>query len=1122
LKIDYLTITNKFMKKKSTAKTCMLLERHKKLILLIMKRSLILSILFFSITAFSFSQKITLELGKVKLSQALKSIKKETNIDFFYSDTELDVDQVVMVSYKDTDIIKIVLDLVGSQFTVEKTADNIILITPAPIKTVQQSVNVKGKITNEQGDILPGVTVYVKETRVGTVADLDGNYSINADAKSTLVFSSLGFVTQEIKIDGQRVINVKMKEDVSELGEIIITGIVQRKKESFTGAVKSITREELKAVGNLNVIQSLKTLDPSFLVIENNEIGSNPNELPTIEVRGQTSISTTGVADEFGGNPNQPLFILDGFETTLRAIVDLDMNRVASITILKDAASTALYGAKSANGVVVVETIKPQSGKLRVNYTGDFRVEMPDFSDYNLMNSEEKLEFELLSGRWTSLLDRVDEQFQLDVQYNERLAEVRRGVDTYWLDQPTQIGTTVGHSLYIDGGSENFTFGVGLNYRNQEGVMIGSGRETWGGQINLNYRKGKLNLSNVLYINGYDSSNSPYGSFLNFAQTNPYYKLTDENGEITPYLDRDSESALNIVNPLYNSTLNSKSGTSNFSIQNNLRAIYKISNEFRIQANLQLRKGVTTTETFVDPEHSSFLFRDILERGAYSNIRLDESGYRFNTMASYSKTLNDNHNINISLRAEAEETRKERLGFTAVGYPSGTNGNPAYAFGFVEGSKPSTAMSIYRRVNVLASANYAYKRKYLLDATYRLDGSTTFGKNEKFSPFWAVGLGWNINKEFNMDPDQVQMLKIRGNVGSTGNQGFGSLASTSIYGFNSDINIFGQGINLITLSNPDLKWQTTLNSSVGIDVVLFKNRFSTTFNYFNKNTDPLVVAVDLPSSTGVFAYPINTGNLVSKGAEVILKYSPIFNLENRVIWTLGYTASITTNTFDGFQNTLKSLNDSQLSDRTLQRYRDGYSPDDLWAVPSLGIDPATGKEVFLTKDGQQTFEYDIDNETVMGNSRPDVEGVISSNLRIKNFTMGMNFRYRMGGDKFNYALYNKVENISRSGLALNQDLRALTDRWRNIGDISRFKSISLTDETLISSRFIQKENVLIGESINLGYDFSSSDWVHDMGLSTLRLKAYMNDIFRLSTIKIERGLDYPFARTVSFSLNASF
>ncbi len=1110
------------MKKKSTAKACTLLERQKKLILLIMKRSLILGILFFSITASSFSQKITLELGKVKLSQALKSIKKETNIDFFYSDNQLDVSRVVTVNYKDADILKIVSDLVGTNFDVEKTADNIILITPASTKKVQKIINVKGKVTDEQGAVLPGVTVFIKETRRGTTTDLDGNYSIDVDENSTLVFSSIGMVALEVQVAGQSVINVKLKEDVSELGEVVITGIVNRKKESFTGAVTTVSTEELKTVGNLNVVQSLKTLDPSFVIIENTDMGSNPNIMPTIEVRGQTSITTTGVADEFGGNPNQPLFILDGFETDLRTIVDLDMNRVASMTILKDAASTALYGAKSANGVVVVETIRPQSGKLRVNYTGDFRVEVPDFSDYNLMNSEEKLEFERLSGRWTAPEHDPLKQYQLDVLYNERLAEIRRGVETYWLDEPTEVGFTQGHSLYVDGGSDNFTFGVGVNYKNQKGVMIGSGRETWGGTINLNYRKGKLNISNTLYLNGYESTESKYGSFIDFAEANPYYRPRDENGEITHYLDRDADALLNIVNPLYNSTLNNSSGSNNFSVQNNLRGIYKISNEFRIQANLQLRKGITTDETFLDPEHEIFLKRDILEKGSYTNSRVDEFSYRFNAMASYAKIFNNDHNLNVNLRAEAEQTKKERLGFEALGFPFGTNGNPAFSFGFREGSRPSTAMSIYRRVNVLGSANYTYKNKYLADATYRLDGSTTFGKNEKFSPFWSVGLGWNIHNEFDMDPEQVQMLKLRGSIGTTGNQGFGSLTSTSIYGFNSNINIFGQGLNIRTLANPDLKWQKTLDASFGIDAVFFENRLSATINYFNKNTDPLVVAVDLPSSTGVFGYPINTGNLISKGSEVILRYSPIYSLEDRIVWTLGYTAAMVTSKFDGFNNTLKSLNDSQLSSRTLQRYRDGFSPDDLWAVPSLGIDPATGKEVFLTKDGQQSFEYDINNETVMGNSRPDVEGVISSNLRIKNFTLGINLRYRIGAEKFNYALYSKVENISREGLAVNQDARALYDRWQNPGDLSSFKSISLTDETFISSRFIQEENELIGESINIGYDFNDSKWVKNIGLTNLRLKAYMNDIFRLSTINVERGINYPFARAVSFSLNASF
>lgn len=1119
------------MKKKSPTITCKLLNKYKETFLLIMKRSLILVILFFSITASSFSQKITLELGKVKLSKVLKSIKKKTNTDFFYSDNELDVDQMVIANYIETDILEIVSDLVGTRFKVEQSSDNIMLITPVVIKTFQNTIAVTGNVTNENGEVLPGVTILEKGTSNGATTNFDGNYSINVDEQSTLTFSYVGYETQEIKVDNQTVINIKLKEDISKLAEVVITGVVQREKESFTGAVNTVTREELKTVGNLNVIQSLKTLDPSFIVADNNVFGSNPNILPNIEVRGQTSLTTSGLNDEFGANPNQPLFVLNGFETTLRDIVDLDMNRVASITILKDATSTALYGAKAANGVVVVETLRPASGKLRVSYNADFRIESPDLSDYNLMDAEQKLEFERLAGRWTHPFSfSTTQQFELDEQYNSILAEVRRGVDTYWLSQPLQVATTLGHSIYVNGGDDSFTYGVGLNYKKINGIMIGSDRANWGGSIDLNYRKNKLNISNILYINGSDANESPYGSFSNFAQANPYYRITDENGNITKFLDRDTNVPINgfttdfdVINPLFNQTLNPIDNTDDIKIQNNLRAIWTFSDKFRLQTNFQLARQTETQVKFLPTEHTDFINTSLFESGSYTNIRTDRSSYRFNIMGTYATTFGEKNRLTANLRAEAEETENKRLGVAAVGFPVGVIGNPAFAFSYEPDARPLTASSLYRRVNVLGSVNYSYDNTYLFDATYRLDGSTTFGNNERFSPFWAIGVGYNMHNALNLNSDVVQKLKFRANIGSTGNQSFGnSIVTTSVYGFNNITNIFGQGVFLQTLDNPDLKWQTTLDSSFGLEGTFFNNRLNIEYNIFNKKTDPLVVSIDLPSSTGVNAYPLNAGNLNTKGMEVNLRFSPIYNIENEIVWTIGYTALLLDSKYDGFNQTLNSLNENEITSQSLIRFRDGFSPDDIWAVPSLGIDPANGREVFATKEGGTSYEYSSNDEIVIGSTRPDVEGVISSNFRIKNFSLGLNLRYRLGGDIYNYALYNKVENISSEGITQNQDVRALFDRWKNPGDITRFKSISITDFTPISSRFIQKENVILGESINLAYDFSNSKWVDHLGLSRLRLSAYMNDIFRISTVKVERGIEYPFARAISFSLNASF
>ncbi|MEL4308612.1 SusC/RagA family TonB-linked outer membrane protein [Joostella sp. CR20] len=1099
-------------------------QEYKSILIWIMKRTLFVFFVFFLSTAsFAFSQRVSLRVDEVTLGEAFKQISKETNVDFFYSDNELNVDKIVSGSFEDVELTTIVKTLVGRDFEVQKETENIILIVPAEKKNQQQTI-VTGKIIDDQGVPLFGVTVVVKGTRQGGVSDDEGNYRILANQGDTLVFTYIGFNTKEVEIIDETTINVILSPDVSELDEVVVTGIVERKKESYTGAVNTISGEELKDIGNQNVIQSIKTLDPSFIVLDNNELGSNPNVLPNIEIRGKTSVSTTGVRDEFDGDPNQPLFILDGFETDLRTIVDLDMNRVKSITILKDATSTALYGAKAANGVVVVETVRPKVGELRVSYTGDFRVEIPDLTDYNLMNAEEKLIFEKLSGRWDISGNNPSGQVQLDSVYNAKLADVRRGVDTYWLEKPLQTGFSQKHAVYLSGGSENLYFGAGVNYNNIKGVMIGSGRQTWGGNLDVTYRKGKLNITNRLYVNGYDADESNYGDFSEYARANPYYRPYDEDGRITKYLDEVNISGVtsyNIANPLYNSTLNSSDNTVGFDIRNSLQAIYRFDNSFRITAGLQLKKGSVNNEIFESPQETQFDDVDIFERGRYTNSQSETFSYFGNIMLVYSKLLNEKHSINANVRADIEESRRDRYNTVAVGFPAGTNGNPSFAFGYEPNAKPGYRTNIYRRNNILGSVNYTYDKKYLVDATYRMDGSTAFGSNKKYSPFWSFGLGWNLHEEFNFDPKIISLLKIRGNIGLTGNQNFGSVATTSIYQYNNAVNVFGPGVDLIQLANEDLEWQNTLQSNLGVDFKIF-DRFSGSLEFYKKTTDPLVVSIDLPSSTGVASYPLNAGQLDVKGFETILKYAPIYKVKEQIVWTIGATATSYTSEYSGFNNKLESLNDGAQESNSLIRYKDGYSPDDIWAVPSLGIDPATGKEVFLKKNGQTSFEYDADDVVAVGNLRPKLQGVLSSNLNYKGFLVGVNIRYRLGGDTFNRALYEKVENISRTEVAYNQDARALYDRWQEPGDIAKYKGISLTEYTPISSRFVQEVNELIGESINLGYRASDKQWVKKLGLQSVRFNLYMNDIFRWSSIEVERGITYPFARSVSFSINASF
>jgi TonB-linked SusC/RagA family outer membrane protein len=998
-----------------------------------------------------------------------------------------------------------------------------------------QTPAVKGVVKDAKETIV-GATIIAQNVQTGikttTSSDKNGVFSFPRLAAGAYKFTInfIGYesktVTGEVKDGGTFSLSVLLKESSTSLDkEVVVTGTgITRNKNTFTGSTATFSGDDLKMVGNNNIIQSLRTLDPSFLLMENNSAGSNPNVLPVIEVRGKSSVPSASLKDQFGSDPNQPLFILDGFESSLQTIVDLDMNRVGSVTILKDAASTALYGAKASNGVVVIETIRPKPGELQFTYSNDFRVDNPDLSGYNMMNATEKLEFERLSGRYITSESNPTQQVYLDQLYNSHLANVKKGIDSYWLSEPLQTGYTNNSSVFVQGGDNTFTYGVGMNYKNQTGAMKGSGRDSYSGSINLTYRKKRLNVNNVTYIRGYTATNSPYGSFSDYVNANPYYEknYTDRYLEVSR---QTNGTEIKIKNPLYDGTLPQKDLTKNLEIQNNLNINYDLTQDLRLNGAIQITKGNTNGEIFRAPESSDFENTALLKKGSYRDQRLSNLSYQANVLLTYYKAIAQKHVLNVNFRASINEINNNSFITLSEGFPQGSTGNPRFAYGYAENGAPSAASSVYRTLNGTFSGNYAYDNRYLADASYRLDGSTAFGSNKQFSPYYSFGLGWNIhNESFFKGSSWINRLKLYGNIGVTGNQNYGNITSVSVYNYNSNSNYnqFGQGIGLTTLGNPDLAPQKTTQISGGLDFMLFNNRFTGYINAYRKKTDPLVVAVDLPSSTGVFSYPFNAGALTYKGVEAKLNYSPIYNTAKRIVLMFGLTGSMYKSRYSGFGNTLNSLNKQQELNKSTLRFTDGYSAETIWAAKSLGIDPATGREIFLTPSGQYSFDYNAANILAVGNTTPTVEGVITTNFMFRGFNLGVNLRYRLGGDIFNQALYDKVENISFSSITLNQDKRALYDRWQNPGDIAQFKSISQTSTTPMSSRFVQKENSLTGESINIGYTFDNKIWVKKLGMRSFNINALTNDIFTASTVRRERGINYPYAKTIAFSFRASF
>ena len=989
-------------------------------------------------------------------------------------------------------------------------------------------VVLSGKVVDSaDGYPLIGVSVSVAGTRQGTVTDLDGLYELKVPKQQCeVLFSYVGYDDKVIAYNlknASAFSKVVMFTNVTQLADVVVTGVYERKKESFTGASATFKTDELKAVGTSNILQSLSTLDPSFKMMESSQFGSNPNVMPDIEIRGKTSVA--GLKEEYGTDPNQPLFILDGFETSLETIMNLNMNRVASVTILKDAASTAIYGSKASNGVVVIETKAPARGRLQLSYKGDYGISLADLSDYNLMNSREKLEFETLAGVYKDNSGDPFAQIRLDDLRNQRMLEIERGVDTYWLSEPIRPGFTHKHNIYAEGGEDKIRYGIGLSLGNVDGVMENSGRQTLEGNVDLIYRTGKFQFSNKLYINWLDVSN-PTVSFAEYAYANPYYRKYNADGSISKYLYYPEEGVDDypVSNPLWNAHLNNWDVATGFGFTNNFIFEWFATKSLRLRAKFGLTKQDDDEQTRLSPQHSQFDDVGETEKGLYSHTQIKEMIYEGDVAVTFGKLLADKHMVNAVGGFNFSNNHRQIYGYSAVGFTDDQFDAPSFANSYPSGGSPDYNESLKRAASFYLNGGYAYSERYLLDFNYRLDGASMFGTGNRFRNTWSVGAGWNIHKEpFMADSDFFSLLKLRGSVGNPGNQNFSAYQAFSTYKFNGWMtNIFGTGVILNALGNAGLSWQETTNYDLGMDLTFWGERINATFDYYWKYTDPLLAVITTPGSMGVTSVAMNAGSQKTRGWEATLRVSPVYRPSEGIIWNFSLNATSSRSEYADIGNSFSALNESGKASLVgTTRYYDGGSPTAIWAVRSAGIDPATGKELFIKKDGTYSFTYDVNDEVVVGDLQPKVEGLLGTSLYFKGLSIGCYLRYRWGGQVFNSSLFQKVENIGTQEIYNNQDKRALYDRWSENNREAYFKGISLVQRTEKSSRFVMDDNSLVGESFNIGYEFPDRI-VRKMRLGALNVQLTSSDIFRATSVRVERGIDYPFARTVTMSLGITF
>ncbi len=989
----------------------------------------------------------------------------------------------------------------------------------------EQVEKVSGVVKDIDGITLPGVAVVLVGSMRGTATDADGVFAIEVPKGTDvrLLFSFIGMESQEIAYKGKP-LQVVLRNSLEELDEVVVTGLFERKSESFTGSVSTYKAKDLKMIGKQNILQSLKTLDPSFNLMTNNEFGSDPNQSPDIEIRGKSSV--VGVKGAFENDPNQPLFILDGFETSIQTILDMNMERVESITLLKDAASTAIYGSRAANGVVVVETKSPAAGELRINYNADFSISIPDLTDYNLMNSAEKLEFERLAGVYTSTTSGSQKpQYDLDRTYNQRLSRVKSGVDSYWLSSPVRTGVVHKHNLYLEGGDESMRYGAGISYAGTNGVMKKSDRDVLSANFDLLYRKGKFRFTNKLNVD-HTTSHDPTIGFDEYADANPYY-VKHEDFALLEMKSEDNKALRYVSNPLYDDQQNNLNEKSYFSVTNNLQLEYEPLQSMKIRGRFGITKSNDKIEVFKSPYLGEYLIlKDESKHGYYTKRDINNLLYNGDITVQYGQAFAEKHLINFVGGASFDDSEMQFDEFAVEGFIDDELQNPTFGNEYPENSKADYGSQHQRAMSLFANAGYSYDNRFLIDANIRLDGASLFGSYKKYTTTWSTGVSWNVhNESFLKKHDVINLLKLRSSIGNPGNQSFGNFNTANTYAYVTNLqNSFGIAAIIAAFGNPDLDWQKTLDLNVGLDIAVYRNRLKISADFYRKETDPLLVIASAASSTGQTQFATNLGGQLTKGISGTISYSPIYRIADNFIWTITANARHQVAEYINIGNSLDHMNtELQGGGTSLTRYKDGGSPTAIWAVKSAGIDPMTGQEVFLTKENEKTFDHDYSNEVVVGNTEPKLEGVVGTSLYYKGLSFSAFLRYRVGADIFNSALYDKVENITADTWTNNLDKRALTDRWQKPGDVAQFKGIGLVEELdPMSNRFVQRENSIVGESFSLGYEFSGAKWLERAKLTNVVIKAYMNDIFRASTVKAERGIEYPFARSVSFALNLTF
>jgi TonB-linked SusC/RagA family outer membrane protein len=1091
-----------------------------------MKISALLSIVMvFSSFANSYSQvEISIEAENQPIIKVLDEIESETNLRFIFGSEIYDFQKLISISVdkaKLNEVIKLIFEnrlsydlnenvVLLKKSSERKSISNIVQTKSEVIvtKTNQEDIVqiiVEGNVTDTKGNPLPGASVIESGTGNGTTTDFDGNFSLTVDEENpTLEVTFIGFIAQNVVVDGDSSVNIMLMDDIAGLDEIVLTGYGSQNKRDITSSIAVLDLEGVSEKANVDLGQLLQARAAGVRVVQNT---GKPGASPQIFIRGISSLS---------GN-TQPLYVIDGVVSYSTAAID--PNNIEDITVLKDASAAGIYGAAGAsNGVVLITTKKGKAGTFKANvntYTGSSQ----------LINK-----IPLLSA--SQLDDYLNELNDTSVTYSA-------GVNNDWQDLLYQTAAQTGVNASVSGGSESGSFYVGLGYLNQEGIVRTSENKRYSLAINLDQEVNDwlsfgthftYTRSNIKSIP--DDMGARYGGAISSAlQTPPFQEIFDENGFYTVSAGGTGFGLENPLSYVYS--------TDNLNVINNMVADANFAIQLPYNLTFKSQIGIILSgnrfNSFRDPTLNGI-------SAAYNGEGQYNTGetlrYIFDNTLSYDEVF-DKHKLGVVIGSSISDENRISSAQTKRNFASETVRTLNTAS---ENFSQSSDAGSWSLESYFARANYSYDDKYLLTASIRTDGSSRIAPDNRWGEFKTISAGWNLSNESFMEGvDFLQNLKLRAGYGETGNlpsalNAYANIVNVSV--FPADATNLNPGrLPSTQAGNADLQWETSDQINVGLDFSVLDNRIYISADYYTKRTENMIFPSTLPKSTGFLTKVINLDGVIENtGFEFAINASLVNTSD--FSWNSSLNMSFNDNiVMDIPEDEIIFSTRLQNLGGNLSITKNGIPIGSFWGLNAEGVDPQTGDMIFTDNNGDGTITPD--DKQVIGNPMPDFTYGFVNEFSYKNFDLNVVIDGSYGNE-----IYNTGKQNLQSMRFSEQQSADVADRWRNPGDQTDMPRATLVDSNLnsfINTRWIEDGSYLRVRDISLSYNFGQNV-VEKLSISGLRIYGNLKNWFTITnysgyspevnrslggvdSVALTQGVDYgtyPQSKTFSVGLNVEF